>query len=117
MQPRSVLLAALIFAAAAPHQAGAFCYEPSFYASTPTAPGSYSKPDVPYCLESFSYSGSHTCESWELDAYKRDVEEYVRKLNDYANEAVDVANRARRYALEAQDYAKCEADEVLDQHK
>jgi hypothetical protein len=97
--------------------AAARCSEPSIYGSPPEAPRSYHKPDVPYCLSSFSYSGTHTCEDWELDSYKREVSDYIDKLNDYLREASDFARQVNVYVSEVESYAKCEADEVLSQHE
>jgi len=98
-------------------QSHAFCSEPSFYQSAPDAPGSYSKPDVPYCLSAYSYSGKHTCDDWEIDSYLDEVADYVSKLRDYADEANNFANAAIRFANEAVDYANCEAKEVKTQHE
>lgn len=112
---RAYALAGLMAVAAT--EAAAFCSEPSFYNSAPNAPGSFDRPDVPYCLQEFSWSGRHTCDDWELDGYRDDVEDYVDKLNDYLREAVDFANAAARFAQEAEAYAQCEADEVLTQHE
>lgn len=97
--------------------AQAYCYEPSFSEDPPDPPGKYYRPDVPYCLAEYSYSGSHTCDSWEIETYKSEVEDYIRKLNDYISEAVDFADEARRFAEEASDFARCEANEVLSQHE
>lgn len=97
--------------------AWAFCSEPSTRITLPDAPGSYGKPRVPYCLSGFAYSGRHTCDSWEIDSYKRDVEEYVEKLQEYADEALRAAQQAARFARDAQDYAECEVKEVASQHK
>lgn len=98
-------------------QSHAYCSEPSFYQTGPVAPGSYSKPDVPFCLSTYSYSGTHTCNDWEIDSYRDEVKDYVRKLQDYADEANDFANAAILFANEAVDYAKCEAKEVNTQHE
>jgi len=87
------------------------CYAPSFSHSEPSAPGSYSKPDVPYCFH------NRSCEQWEVDSYISEVEDYIDKLKDYANDAVDFSNAARSFAEEVTSYAKCEADEVVDQHR
>lgn len=97
--------------------AWAFCSEPSAYITLPDAPSSFEKPRVPYCLSGFSYSGQHTCDSWEIDSYKRDVEEYVDKLQEYTDEALRAAQEAARFARDAEDYAACEVKEVVSQHK
>lgn len=112
---RAFVMAGLMAVAAS--DAAAFCFEPSFHEIAPDAPGSFARPDVPYCLQEFSWSGRHTCDDWELDSYRNDVEDYVDKLNDYLREAVDFANAATRFAQDAEAYVRCEADEVLTQHE
>lgn len=117
---RMMMLASLatfvvIFGSA--EQSHAYCSDPSFYQTAPVAPSSYSKPDVPFCLSTYSYSGTHTCDDWEVDSYLDEVKDYVRKLQNYADEANDFANTAIRFANEAMDYAKCEAKEVNTQHE
>lgn len=94
----------------------AFCYEPSFHESTPSAPGTFAKPSVPFCLSSYSYTRQHTCSSWELSAYQSDVEQYIRRLNTYIDEASRFARQAIQFAEEAAAYARCEAREVNNQH-
>ena len=100
-----------------PEQSHAYCSEPSFYKSAPDAPGSYSKPNVPYCLSTYSYSGTHTCDDWEINSYLDEVRDYVGKLRDYADEANNFANTAIRFANEAVDYANCEAKDANTQHE
>ena len=97
--------------------AAAFCYAPSFSDDPPDAPGSYERPDVPYCLSSYSYSREHTCSQWELDSYRREVEAYVDQLNDYVRDAATFAREAIDHATAAQRYAECEADDVGSQHE
>lgn len=101
----------------APGPALAFCSEPSFYESAPDAPGSYEKPRVPYCLSGYSYSGRHTCDEWEIDAYFDDVNDYIDELNDYLREANRFAEEAARFAADAYEYARCEAEDVKRQHE
>lgn len=84
----------------------AFCNEPN----APDPPGTFSKPDVPYCLSEFSYSGKHSCESYEIDSYKSEVEDYVRELKNYASEA-------ESYYSDAVEYANCEIQDVVNQHE
>jgi hypothetical protein len=121
-----------------PSLAVAYCSEPIFWANepdfaemAPDPPRSYAKPDVPYCLSSYSYSGSHTCERYEIDRYFDEVEEYVSDLSDYYSEVLQFVERAREYAERAVDfaseveafsnevfsYAKCEADDAQTQHE
>jgi hypothetical protein len=113
-------LVAMIAAAsvwAQPVPALAYCSEPSLSISVPNAPGTFDKPDVPSCLSGFSYSREHTCESWEIESYKGEVEDYIRKLNGYVEETVTLANRVRQFAMDAQDYAACESKDALSQHE
>lgn len=117
MRELVVMIAAAVLVSALPDPALAFCSEPSLSISAPSAPGTYDKPDVPFCLSGFSYSREHTCESWELESYKDEVEDYIRKLNDYANETVTLANRVRQFAMDAQDYVACESKDTLSQHE
>ncbi|MFC4215542.1 hypothetical protein ACFP4H_02130 [Pseudophaeobacter arcticus] len=128
----------LVALTVSPQSALAYCSEPSFYSSEPefsgsepSAPPSYQKPDVPYCLSSYSYSGTHTCEEYELDAYFDEINEYIDDLNDYYKEALEFSEEARAFAEEANSfanevarhaddvlrYAKCEAEEVKQQHE
>ena len=93
-------------------EVSAFCSEPSMYSSPPSAPGFYSKPDAPFCLSGYSYSGTHTCDSWEIDSYINEINDYIRQLNHYADEANSFARSAINFANEAADYARCEANDV-----
>lgn len=97
--------------------ADAYCSEPYGRLTVPDVPGSFARPDVPYCLSSYQWSGRHECDSWELESYKREVEEYIEKLNSYVGEANDLARKAQQFAQEAYDYAVCEAEEVSKQHQ
>ncbi len=108
------LLTALFFLSMMPAQAYAYCSEPSFYGSPPSPPGSYSKPNVPYCMNSYSGGG---CDQWEIDSYISEVNDYIRKLSDYADEAADFANSTINFANDASNYASCEASDVKDQHQ
>lgn len=100
-----------------PVQAFAYCSAPYGSVSFPDTPSSFQKPSVPYCLSSYSYSGTHTCEEWEITSYKNDVDNYVSKLQDYVDESFEVVRKAARLAEEAQDYAKCEAADIARQHQ
>ena len=95
-----------------PGMAFAFCSEPSMYEDAPEPPGSYTKPDAPYCLSGYSYTRTHTCDQWEIDRYFADINDYISKLNNYAREAEAFANAAAGFADEAFEYARCEADDV-----
>lgn len=97
--------------------ASAYCSEPYFSENPPDTPSSYHKPDVPYCLNEYGFTGKHSCESYEIDMYFDEVNDYIQKLNDYTSEAIDFANDAARYANEVTDYARCEAENVKNQHE
>ena len=92
----------------------AYCSEPSGRSTIPDPPGSYLRPNVPYCLSGYEYSGEHTCEQWELDSFVNDVNDYIEKLNEFADDSIDYADDAREFAEAAIDYARCEADEVKE---
>jgi len=92
-----------------------YCSSPSDSISFPSAPGSYDRPSMPFCLRGFKFSHTHTCSEWEISRYQNDVEEYLDKLRQFANDAVDAANEAISFAEEAKSYAKCESDDVLDE--
>ncbi|MEO6015139.1 MAG: hypothetical protein ABIQ30_16340 [Devosia sp.] len=111
--PVATMLFSFLFAPSA----YAYCSQPSFYSSPPTPPGSYERPDVPYCLSAYAYTQKHTCDQWELDSYFDDVDDYVEKLKTFYNEVADYANSAKRYSDDSYDFAKCEIDEVIAQHE
>ena len=113
LKPLTSFLSGLIVAPVA----HSYCYEPSFGDTPPDPPSSYERPDVPYCLEEYSWSGRHTCDDWEIDAYFSDVEDYAEELEDYLYEVEAFKMAAERFASEAVDYATCEADEVVSQHE
>jgi hypothetical protein len=106
----SINLMALLLSCVSTSHAAA-CSKPSFYATEPDAPGSFSKPSVPYCFH------DRSCDEWQVRSYVSDVEDYIRKLKQYANGAIDFSNEARSFAEDAISYAKCEADEVNSQHR
>ena len=97
--------------------AAARCSEPALYASPPDAPSSHRKPDVPFCLSTYSYTREHTCEDWELASYQREVSDYIDRLNDYLSEASDFAQQVNFYVSEVESYAHCEAKAVQSQHE
>lgn len=105
-----LISAALIFLF--PLKVFAYCSEPSMYESPPDIPGSYQRPSLPYCLESYSYSRKHTCDQWEIDAYIDETNDYIRKLNTFVDEAQAFANAAAIFTDEAAAYASCEAKDV-----
>ena len=107
-----VLVVALSFQPVVFSDANAFCSEPSMYETPPSAPGSYSKPDVPFCLNQYSYTRKHTCSQWELNNYIEEINDYIRKLKAYVDEANSFANSATDFANEAAEYANCEAQDA-----
>ena len=78
-------------------QSWAYCSEASFSESGPDAPGSYEEPNIPYCLQEYKWSGKHTCEDYEIQAYENDVEDYIRKLRDYVSEASNFSSSANSF--------------------
>lgn len=108
----SILLFALVGA-----NAHAYCYAPSDPGDPPDPPSSYSKPSVPYCLTSYSYSSEHTCDEWEIRRYFSDVEDYQRKLKRYARELEDYLNEVTSYVESASKYAVCEYSDIASQHE
>lgn len=101
---------------ALPASALAYCAQPSMY-RTPPSPPSYGRPNVPYCLSGFAFSGKHSCERYQIDSYISEVDRYIDELNDYVAEANDFAISADRFAEEALAFARCEAEDIRRQHK
>lgn len=99
----SIAVAMLILVSAS-NPALAYCSEPT----APDPPASYGRPDVPFCLSGYSYTGRHDCDQWEIDQYVSEVEDFQRKLKEYLEE-VDA------FTDDAVDYAKCEMNEVIDE--
>ena len=106
----SVALGTLFLACPYAYQVST-CSEPNFYATAPNAPGSFNKPDVPFCFR------DRSCDEWQVRNYVSDVEDYVGRLKRYAEEAIDFSHNARSFANDALSYAKCEADDVNTQHR
>lgn len=77
----------------------------------------FGRPDVPYCLSSYSYSGTHTCDNWEIESYFSEVDDYVNSLQAYLDEFNEYTRKVSRLAQEAEAYAICEAEEVSTQHE
>jgi hypothetical protein len=68
------------------------------YCSKPYPPNDYiTKPIKPYCAT------TRSCSQWEVDNYKRGVENYFDKLKRYLGDVDE-------YRDQAYDYAKCMAD-------
>ena len=113
---RSLLIVTiLIFSMVSP--AYSYCSEPTLWSDKPDPPPSYHKPDIPYCLSDYSWSGEHSCDDWEIENYFDEVEDYQRKLRQYLAEVEDYQVAVEDYVSEAITYAKCENDEVLEQHQ
>lgn len=112
-----VVVLSMVLAVGAMSDAHAYCSEPYLSVTIPDPPGSYDRPDVPFCLSSYKWSGEHDCDSWDLDRYKDEVEEYIEELNDFVEEVDQLAREISLFADEALTYAKCEAEEVATQHK
>lgn len=110
---------AIVVLAFVPAPALAYCITPSvpYSMRAPEAPGSYSRPSVPYCLNGYSYTREHTCDQWELDSYFSDVEDYVNELQTYLDEINAYARKVNLLARDAEAYAVCEAEEVSTQHE
>lgn len=115
--PSSIRVVTFLIAAFQINGAIAYCSEPYVFSTPPDAPSSYEKPDVPYCLQEYSYSREHSCESYEIDTYFDEVNDYIQKLNDYISEANNFASEAVQFANDVSDYARCEADDVKNQHE
>ena len=98
----------LLFSASA----HAFCFQPTMYETEPSPPLSFSKPSVPFCFSGYEFSGTHTCESWELQNYFDELEAYVDELRDYSERAWAFADAASIFASEVTDYANCEIEAV-----
>ena len=54
------------------------------------------KPKLPYCVD--EYSGTHTCQGWEIDMYSsnvrkynKEVEQFIANLGNYVDEAIEYA--------------------------
>lgn len=93
----------------------AYCSEPSFSDNAPDAPGTYQRPDAPYCLNEYKYTGRHSCDQYEIDSFINEVNNYIRALNEYAENAAEFAREAETFANEASDYARCERDELVEE--
>jgi hypothetical protein len=109
-----------------PVPSGAACFTPYFSGREPSPPYGFfaSKPSIPFCLSSYSYTKTHTCSQWELDSYFEDVADYAEDVRRYNDEVVAFANEAAAYAKEAiefsdqvYNYAVCEIKEVNSQHE
>lgn len=123
--------------AAAP--AAANCMAPDLFL---VAPNSYldptalradppRRPETPFCYADFEVTGTHECESWEIEAHKEAVERYAFALKSHAEDAMSFARRADKiasemrsfaeevedYAAALRDYSKCETKDARDEFK
>ena len=103
----------LLLAVSSPAVANAFCFEPTMNASPPDF-YFFSKPSAPYCLSGYKYSGTHTCEDWEIDSYLSEVDQYLAELNSYVDEYLKFANEAAAKYEEAVEFAQCSAAEATE---
>lgn len=111
------IIAAALVLSVTSTSAMAYCSSPNMWDSAPSPPSSISRPDVPYCLSSYAYSGKHTCDQWELDSYFEEVKDYIEELEEYHRDAVEFANAAIDFSNQALAYAQCESKEVGSQHE
>ena len=98
-------LMTLIVVCLFPGVGAAFCSPPD----PPDSPSTLYRPDPPippYCLSPFT--GTHTCEEWEIDSYNDAVRQYKYELEDYLGKLKQYASDAEEFADAALDYAKCE---------
>jgi hypothetical protein len=89
--------------------AWALCFEPS----APEAPGSLFRPDkpsAPYCVN--TVTNTHTCDDWEIEAYKAELEQYRWEVNDYIRKLQNYISEAETFYNEVVDYAKCESSSL-----
>lgn len=64
----------------------------------PRAPSFFgTKPNKPYC------AAARSCSQWEVDSYRRNIDNHIRNLRTYADD-VD------RYYKSASEYIECMAD-------
>ena len=88
---------------------GVACYEPD----PPDPPSTYNRPEPPrppYCLDAFS--GTHTCEDWEIDGYNDEFRQYKYELEAYREELRQYVSDAEDFAYDASDYAECEISDL-----
>jgi len=110
-----ILFAAIYLHIAGSENALAWCSEPSMWSGPPSAPGAFSKPNVPYCFSGYSISGKHSCDSWEIESYLDEVQAYVSELRRYADDARSFAEDAIDYSSAVVEYVNCEIEEVAQQ--
>ena len=84
---------------------GLACLEP-YAPDPPSTVYRPAPPSPPYCFDPFS--GTHTCDSWEIDSYNAAIQQYNYELEDYLRKLKQYVADAEAFAIEALDYAKCE---------
>lgn len=95
---RAVLKLAAFLVCALPLSASQPAIAAYGFCSQPTAPSPFlRKPSKPFC------ANDRSCERWEVDSYRNDVDRYFRSLKSYI---ADVDS----YYSEAYSYAKCMSD-------
>ncbi|APX12178.1 hypothetical protein [Tateyamaria omphalii] len=107
-------LVPFLIAAAGVTKVQAFCFEPKMHESPPDF-YFVSKPSAPYCLSGYRYSGTHTCNDWEIDSYLSDVDRHLAELNAYVDEYLAFANEAAAKYEEAVEFAQCSAQAATEE--
>jgi len=85
--------------------AWALCFEPSAR-DAPLTIYRPDKPSTPYCVN--TVTNTHTCDDWEIEAYKADLEQYRSEVNEYIRKLKNYISEAETFYNEVVDYAKCE---------
>ncbi|MEL6566862.1 MAG: hypothetical protein AAFQ22_00485 [Pseudomonadota bacterium] len=78
-----------------------------------TPPANYEKPEPPYCLLEFRFSGQHDCSRWEIDDYEAELFDFERRLREYLIEVDDYLRQVRNLAIDAEDYVDCQINNML----
>lgn len=73
------------------------------------------RPTAPYCLLDFKYSGTHSCDEWEIDAYLNELETYRLRLVRYLNDVQEFVNTTDEMADQARRFADCSMKEALSE--
>jgi|GEM_PF-1433978 len=112
VSPVAIFLCVFAMTILASFDANAYCSEPSFFQNPPINGASYSKPSAPYCMSNYKYSGTHTCEDYQINAYVNEIDAYVESLRRFAQEANRFAEEAITFANNAVDFANCEIEDA-----
>ena len=107
MAPR--FLMTLLIVCLFPGVGGAFCLAPN---PPPSPPTLYrpQPPIPPYCLNEFT--GTHTCQDWEIANYNNAIQQYKIELQDYLLQLQQYVSNAEQFANEARIYATCEINSL-----